>query len=115
MITTPKLLSMFAYWFKTPVNSIFGSSFGCDHSQLFLRPEDAPIADEFLNKLRRDMPVFGLLSPEQLTIEVEKEGFDVVMIYLRIMGVLVELGRPKTTSNRPLTAFSGEMFDVNAQ
>lgn len=114
MITAQQLVAMFIYWFNTPCNSIFGQSFGADRTDLFLRPEDAPIADDFLNKLRRDMPIFAQLNSEQLTIEVEHQGFDVVMIYVRILGVLVELGKP-TNNNLGNNALSGETFDVNAQ
>jgi len=114
MITTAKLISMFAYWFNTPCNSIFGESFGADRTDLFLRPEDAPIADDFLNKLRRDRPIFAQLNSEQLTVEVAKDGFDVVMIYVRIFDVLIELGQPSNRTNG-LSVLSGETFDVTAQ
>lgn len=115
MITAQHLIAMFDYWFNTPCNSIFGQGFGCDRTRLFLRPEDAPIADEFLAKLRRDIPIFSTLSSEQLTLEVEKDGFDVLMLYLRIGGILIQLGKPTLTQGALSAPYTGETFDANAQ
>jgi hypothetical protein len=109
MITAQSLLDMFNYWLATPVNSVFGSSFGCDKSALFMQPLSAPIADKFISKLKADLPIFSQLSSEQLAVEVETSGFDVVMIYFRLGNVLIELGKPQRSLQ------TGETFDANAQ
>ncbi len=115
MITAPNLIAMFDYWFNTPCNSIFGQGFGADRTELFLKPEDTPIADNFLNKLKRDLPIFADLSSEQLSVEVEKDGFDVVMIYVRLGNILIELGKPADSIGALSRTPTGETFDANAQ
>ena len=109
MITAQKLLDMFNYWLGTPVNSIFGSSFGCDKSALFLQPLSAPVADAFIAKLKADLPIFADLNGDQMAVQVETKGFDVVMIYFRLGTILIELGNPQVSQQ------TGETFNANAQ
>lgn len=109
MITAQKLLDMFNNWLATPVNSVFGSSFGCDKSELFLQPLSAPVADNFIRKLKTDLPIFSQLSSDQMAIEVETVDFEVVMIYFRLGSVFIELGRPE------LGQQTGDSFNADAQ
>lgn len=109
MITAQTLLNMFNYWLATPVNSVFGSSFGCDKSALFMQPLSAPIADKFISKLKTDLPIFSGLPSDQLSVEVEKTSFDSVNIYFRLGGILIDLGKAKISQQ------TGETFNANAQ
>ena len=109
MITAQKLLNAFNYWLATPVNSIFGSSFGCDKSALFLQPLSSPVADAFIAKLKVDLPIFAELNNEQMSIQVETKEFDVVMIYFRLGNILIELGNPQVSQQ------TGETFNANSK
>lgn len=84
MIQRNDLLAMVRHWLETPVNGYFGSGYGADLNALLLRPMSEPIADEFIDKMRRDIPVLNELSSDQLAILTEDDGFERKNLYLRI-------------------------------
>lgn len=97
MITTDLIIDMLQHWLNTPAYSVFGTSYGCDTSQLLLTPLSAPVADEFIAKLKRDIPVLSQLSSDQLSIVAEQEGFEVRRIAIQLGNVLLDVGAPKNT------------------
>ena len=99
---------MVAHWLQTPVNGYFGSGYGADLASLLLRPLSEPIADEFLNKLRRDVPIVAELTDDQLSIQSENVGFERKVIYLTIGRISINLNE---VSER---VAAGETFDVDA-
>lgn len=108
-ITTQDLLPMLEDWLLTPVNGYFGSGYGADLASLLLRPLSAPIADEFLNKLKRDIPIFGQLSASDLSIESDDIGFETKQIYLRLNDIAINLNKVADQISA-----TGETFDVDA-
>lgn len=92
MVTTDDVRAWVDHWLNTPVNGYFGSEYGADRASLLLNPLSATKADEFLAKLKRDIPLLATMSDDQLSIRAETEGFDAVRLYLQIGSILIDLG-----------------------
>lgn len=108
-IRTQDILPMIEHWLKTPVNSYYGSGYGADLASLLLRPLSAPIADSFLEKLKRDIPILARLSANQLSIVTDDIGFEQKQIYLQLDQVAINLNKIADQQNA-----AGETFDVEA-
>lgn len=102
------ILDMITHWLNTPVNGYFGSGYGADLASLLLRPQSQPVADKFLEKLRRDVPIVADLKDSQLSIQSENVGFEKKIIYLVIGKISINLNE---VSER---VAAGETFDVDA-
>jgi hypothetical protein len=107
-IQAADIQAMIAHWLSTPVNGYFGSGYGADLASLLLRPLSAPIADEFLDKLRRDVPIVAQLDSNQLSLQSETVGFERKIIYLQIGRALINLNKVSEQ------IAAGETFDVDA-
>lgn len=105
-LTAQDVKAMVEDWLDTDPNTIFGNSYGADKAQLLFKPLSAPIADNFLDKLRRDIPLLATLSADQLSIEAETQGMSVKRLYLRIGQIYIDMGQPTNNS-------SGETSRVN--
>lgn len=92
MVTTDDVRAWVDHWLATPVNGYFGTGYGADRASLLLSPLSSVKADEFLSKLKRDIPLLATLSDDQLSIRAETEGFDTVRLYLQIGSILIDLG-----------------------
>lgn len=94
MIDSSAITGMVEHWLDTPVNGYVGSSYGADIASLLFAPLSDNRADAFLAKMKQDIPVLAMLNDEQLTIQAETQGFEVVMLYLRIGSIMIPLGKP---------------------
>lgn len=94
MIESDDVVGMVTHWLSTPVNGYFGSGYGADRASLLLAPLSSNRADAFLAKMRRDIPLLGMLSDDMLSIEAERQGFEVIMLHIRIGAVLIPVGTP---------------------
>ena len=108
-IRTQDILPMIEDWLRTPVHTHFGSSYGADLASLLLRQLSAPIADEFLAKLKRDVPILAELSADQLSLVSENIGFEQKQIYLQLGQVAINLNDIADQQSA-----AGETFDVEA-
>jgi hypothetical protein len=105
---TADLVAMINHWMATPVNFYFGSSYGADLASLLLRPLSEPIADEFLAKLKQDIPVLSGLGDSQLSLVSESVGFDQKNIFIQVGTILIPL--PTQIKATP----TGETYRVDA-
>lgn len=111
MITAKTILDMVGYWLNHPVNGKYGSDFGAPIYELLMTPLDARVADSFINKMKKDIPILSELNSDQLALYSETEGFETVHIYLNIMNVPIDLNQVAERLSKPVT---GETYDINA-
>lgn len=74
--------SMVDHWLHTPVNGYLGSSYGQDVKALLQNPQAAGLADDFLAKLRTDVPMLAVLPPGTTNlygIETPPDRLDLVI------------------------------------
>ena len=68
-ITGKDIHDMIGHWLKTPVNGYLGSDYGQDTMSLLQVPMvDTSRADEYVNKLRADVPVLNVYPSGMLNI-----------------------------------------------
>ena len=109
MILPEHIIAMLNHWLQTPVNGYFGSSYGADLASLLLRPLSRPLGDQFIAKLKQDIPILNELSSDQLELYSSNEGFERKIIYLRIADVKINLNQVAAQMQA-----GGETVDANA-
>lgn len=92
------IVEMIQHWLACPPNGYFGQDYGAPTAILLLNPLSAPVADEFIRKMRNDIPVLNLLGPDELAIEAHTQGHDIRLISIRVRDTLVPVGEPTQTT-----------------
>ncbi|MEY2864247.1 MAG: hypothetical protein RLY58_1954 [Pseudomonadota bacterium] len=110
MINGQDIIRMVTDWLSTPVSAYFGSDYGCDLESLLLKAQSAPVADAFIAKLKRDIPVLSSLSQDQLSLYASNEGHERKRIYLGIGVINLDLN---AINDKRKTA-TGDTFNVDA-
>lgn len=91
-ITGKELQYMIRHWLKTPVNGYLGSDYGQDAKALLLRAmSDQASVDEFLQKLRSDIPLIGAMPAGSVNIYAVERGVDRKEIVIEVDGTAVSL------------------------
>ena len=84
MIDYPKIMAMIEHWLESEINGYFGSDYGPDFNSILLAPLSAPVANNFIEKMKSDIPILKQLSADQLQLWSQDEGFETKVIYLRV-------------------------------
>lgn len=74
---------MVSHWLKTPVNGYLGSSYGSTLKDMLQQPQSRS-ADEFLSKLRRDVPVVQAAAPGTVNLYANDRAPDRRSIVIEI-------------------------------
>lgn len=111
LINAENILLMIADWMETPVNSFFGSNYGCDLASLLLHEQTSDAADEFIAKMKRDLPVLSQLPPNMFSIYAVDEGFEQKILYLSVGDVSINLN--KINASRAISK-TGDTYNVDA-
>jgi len=85
-ITAQDAQKMVRHWLDTPCNAYLGSDYGQDAKSLLQRPLSDGLADSFLQKLREDVPVVGVLPPGAVNLYAEETPPDRLHIFIDIAG-----------------------------
>lgn len=111
MIDRSKIVAMVEHWLMTPPNAYYGSSYGADLNGLLLVPLTANVADEFIAKMKVDLPILSSLDSDELSLYTTTSGFEKRIIILSIGTVSIDLTNlQKSSSQSP----SSETYDANA-
>lgn len=85
-IQSQDIHKMTEHWLSTPVNAYLGSDYGQDLKALLQRAQSDDAPDEFLNKMRADIPILQALpnnaanlygvhhAPDRLDLVIEIAG-----------------------------------------
>lgn len=111
MIVTKHIIDMINDWLGTPPNAYFGSDYGCDINSLFLKPLGSIVANNFIDKMRKDLPILNMLNNDQLSLYTQPEGFETTIIFLQIGDVAINLN---DVNDQRQTQQTGETFNVLA-
>jgi hypothetical protein len=109
LLGVKEITAILDHWQNTPVNAYRGSSYGEDHNKLLLQTMSEDIADDYLSKLKRDIPLLANLDSDTLSILSEDIGHDTKRIYLSVGSVLLPIATADTSN------YQGETFYANAQ
>lgn len=111
MIDYPKIMAMIEHWLESEINGYFGSDYGPDFNSLFLAPLSAPVANNFIEKMKSDIPILKQLSADQLQLWSQDEGFETKVIYLHVGNqIAINLNQVRDMQ----LSRNGETYDVDA-
>ena len=102
------IVGMIEHWLNTPVNGYFGQSYGADINSMLLQDLSSASADEFIAKIKRDIPLLAQLGND-LTVETETVGFDSLKVYLFVGNIPIFLGQ--TTDS----TINQDFYDTRSQ
>lgn len=110
MINRSEILGMIDHWLRTPPNGYVGSSYGAPLEELLLYSQSTNIADNFINKMKSDLPILSQLNSTQFSIYTEEIGFEKKIVYFQVGTIAINL----TQVSQDSLASSGETYNANA-
>ena len=111
MIDYPKIMAMIEHWLESEINGYFGSDYGPDFNSILLAPLSAPVANNFIENMKSDIPILKQLSADQLQLWSQDEGFETKVIYLRVGNqIAINLNQVRDMQ----LSRNGETYDVDA-
>ncbi|MBX9756533.1 MAG: hypothetical protein K2X80_17365 [Pseudomonadaceae bacterium] len=84
-----EVADMVRHWLATPVNGFLGSSYGNDAKSLLQQPHNAGLADGFLQKLIKDVPILYGMPSGTVNLYMETVSKDRVRLIIDLAGTQV--------------------------
>lgn len=97
------------HWNSTPANAYRGSSYGESHSKMLFQSMSTDLADQIIDQIKTDIPLFANLNSDTLQILSEDLGNDKKRIYIAVGEVLIPISTVDTSNSL------GDMYFANAQ
>lgn len=92
-ITPDDITEMVRHWVQTPPNGYLGSAYGADVKGLLQRPQGDRVAiNDFVTKMRADLPVLGVLPSGAVNVWVQPNGVDRLELHIEVAGKLIKAG-----------------------
>lgn len=85
-ITGQDIQDMVSHFLNTPVNGYLGSGYGQDLPSILQTPQSAGLGDEFVSKMREDVPILGLLPAGAVNVYAADQGYDKLNIVVEVLG-----------------------------
>ena len=82
---------MVRHWLAVPTNGYLGSDYGQDAKALLHLPQSDSAADEFLKKLRDDVPILQALPPGSLNLYGVHSGPDRLDLVIEVAGSAISI------------------------
>ncbi|MFA5920096.1 MAG: hypothetical protein WC856_02245 [Methylococcaceae bacterium] len=86
---------MVQHQLQTPLNGYLGSGYGSDTKALLMRPQNDGSADEYLAKLRKDVPVLQALPAGSTNLYGVQTAPDRLDLMIEVAGTMFTLPTPK--------------------
>ena len=67
-INAEDIQGMISHWLATPVNGYLGSDYGCDAKSLLQKALHSGIADAFIAKMKKDIPILSVIPQENISL-----------------------------------------------
>lgn len=110
MIDTKKVITMIEHWIMTRPNGYIGSNYGAPLQELLLKSQSTNVANDFITKMKQDLPLLKTLDDSQFSIFSENVGFERKQIYLSVGDIAINLS--KVNQNNELQ--TGATYNANA-
>ncbi|QFY43033.1 hypothetical protein F6R98_10735 [Candidatus Methylospira mobilis] len=91
-ITGNDVQAMVGHWLKTPVGGYLGSSYGSNAKEMLQAPQASGVADNFLRKLRADVPVLSALPGDAVNLYARATPPDRTDLFIDISGRAIQVG-----------------------
>lgn len=104
-----EIVSILEHWNGTKANAYRGSGYGENHNRMLFQNMSMDHADQIIDKIKQDIPLFANLDSETLKVMSEDLENDVKAIYIVVGSAEIMIG---TTDN---SNYTGDTFYANAQ
>lgn len=111
MINAKDIEGMIDHWLRTKPNGYRGSSYGAPLEELRLNAQTASVANEFIAKMKRDIPILNQLSSDQFGVFFSNVGFETRRIALKVGTIQIDL----STVDQNSQSSSGDTYNANAK
>ena len=91
-ITGLDIQEMVQHWLQTPVYAYLGSDYGQDVKALLQKAQNDGKADEFIAKMKADLPVLQALTNGSVNIYAVTTGGDKLEIIIEVAGTAFTVG-----------------------
>ncbi|MEY3760607.1 MAG: hypothetical protein RIR39_2098 [Pseudomonadota bacterium] len=91
-ITGLDIQEMVQHWLQTPVYGYYGSDYGQDVKSLLQKAQNDGKADEFIAKMKADIPVLQALPSGSINIYAVTSGIDKLEIVVEVAGTAFTVG-----------------------
>lgn len=85
-LNTDLIFRMVAHWWATKPNAYYGSTYGNPVEDMLQKPLSSPIADWFLAKMLKDIPVLAALPAGTINLYATSEGVDIKNVHIEVAG-----------------------------
>lgn len=92
LISGTDIQDMVAHWLSTPIRSYLGSDYGQDSLSLLQLPQGGGSADQYIAKLKTDIPLLSTLPPGTVNLFSVPTPPDKMNIVLGIGGATFTIG-----------------------
>lgn len=89
-LTPGEIIGMIDHWLTTPVSGILGSDYGSNLYEYLHRPLGEMRLEEWLDKMRRDIPILTALPDEAVQVYFDTDGLQLSRVVVRVMNVELE-------------------------
>lgn len=86
-----EIKGMIQHWLTTPVNGYYGLTYGAPLNELLLHAHSQPVVENFINKMKVDIPILQNLDSNQLAIYERNNGIEEKQIILAFGTDLINL------------------------
>lgn len=86
-ISAEDIQGMITHWLATPVNGYLGSDYGCDAKSLLQKALNSGVADAFIAKMKKDIPILSVIPQENIGLYSVPEMPDKLRLFIAIAGI----------------------------
>ena len=88
--TASDVIEMIKHWLATPINNYIGSDYGSDVKSLLFQPLNTIVVNEFLEKLKSDIPLISVF--DNVNLVSVPIAHDKLSIFLLVDSVTIDIG-----------------------
>lgn len=108
-LTAVQIKRILDHWVNTPPNGYIGVNYGRNLAERLLKAIDEDDADQIIQWIKEDIPLFKNLNSNQLSIYSENNGIDQKYYFIKVGEISIQL-----PTIYELNAISGDTYDANA-
>lgn len=86
-INADDIQHMITHWLSTPPNGYLGSDYGSDAKSLLQKALHSGIADAFIEKMKKDLPILSVIPQENIALYSVPEPPDKLHLFIAIAGI----------------------------
>jgi hypothetical protein len=86
-INATNIQRMITHWLATPPNGYLGSDYGSDTKSLLQKALHSGVADAFIEKMKKDLPILSVIPQENFALYSVPEPPDKLRLFIAIAGI----------------------------